>query len=183
MIVLPVRAKFGLFNKTNYDQHHIFHVAIMSFLEEVYNMEIKLLILFHVIGACLWVGGHLVLALSVLPKALKEKNPEVVRVFEEGFERVGIPALLLQVVTGLWMAAIYVPVREWFSFDNVMSNHIALKLILIAITVLLAVHARFFIIPRLNASNLSSLGFHILAVTLVALTLLFTGLNFRLNIV
>lgn len=146
-------------------------------------MEIKLLILFHVIGACVWVGGHLVLALSVLPKALKEKNPEVVRVFEEGFERIGIPALVLQVVTGLWMAAIYVPVNEWFSFDNVMSNHIAVKLILLLVTILLAIHARFFIIPKLNADNLSSLGLHISAITLVALSLLFTGLNFRLNII
>lgn len=146
-------------------------------------MEIKLLILFHVIGACIWVGGHLVLALSVLPKALREKNPEVVRIFEDSFERIGIPALVLQVVTGLWMAAIYVPVKEWFSFDNVMSNHIAVKLILILATVLLAVHARFYIIPKLNVDNLSSLGFHIAAITLVAVALLFTGLNFRLNIV
>lgn len=146
-------------------------------------MELKLLILFHVIGACIWVGGHLVLSLSVLPKALREKDPQVVRVFEERFERIGIPSLVLQVITGLWMAAIYVPVKEWLSFDNVMSNHIALKLLLLLATILLAIHARFFIIPKLSADNLSSLGFHIVVVTLIAIALLFTGLNFRLDII
>jgi uncharacterized membrane protein len=146
-------------------------------------MEIKLLILFHVLGACVWVGGHLVLALSVLPKALKEKNPEVVRIFEERFERIGIPALLVQVITGLRMAGIYVNVSDWFSFNNVMNVHISIKLILLIITILLAIHARFFIIPKLNAKNLSLLGLHIIAITLVALALLFTGLNFRLDMI
>jgi uncharacterized membrane protein len=155
----------------------------MSLLGTIYNMEIKLLILFHVIGACVWVGGHLVLALSVLPKALKEKNPVLVQMFEERFERIGIPALLLQVVTGLWMASIYVPVKEWFSFNNVMSNHIGTKLILVSVTLLLAIHARFFIIPKLRVDTLSLLALHIWIITLLALALLFTGLNFRLDII
>jgi len=145
-------------------------------------MEIKLLILFHVLGACVWVGGHLVLALSVLPKALKEKDPEIVRVFESHFERIGIPALLIQIITGLRMAGIYVDPRDWFSFNNVMTSHISVKLILLIVTVILAIHARLFIIPKLNKDNLSLLRLHIIAITLVALALMFTGLNFRLDI-
>lgn len=155
----------------------------MSFLGTVLSMEIKLLILFHVIGACVWVGGHLVLMLSVLPKALKERNPEPVRVFEERFERIGIPAMFLQLVTGFWLAGIYLPVNDWLSFDNVMSNHIGLKIILLTATFILAIHARFYVIPKLNTDNLSLLALHIIAITLIALTLLFTGLNFRLDIV
>jgi putative copper export protein len=146
-------------------------------------MEIKILILFHVLGACVWVGGHLVLALSVLPKALREEDPDVVRVFEERFERIGIPALLVQVITGLRLAWIYVDVSDWFSFDNVMNTHISIKLSLLIVTILLALHARFFIIPKLNKKNLSFLALHIIAITLIALALLFTGLNFRLNII
>lgn len=145
-------------------------------------MEIKLLILFHVLGACVWTGGHLVLALSVLPKALKEKDPEVVHVFEERFERIGIPALLIQIITGLRMASIYVELQDWFKFNNVMNTHISVKLILLIITLLLAIHARFFILPKLNRDNLSFLALHIIAITLVALALVFTGLNFRLDI-
>lgn len=145
-------------------------------------MEIKLLILFHVLGACIWVGGHLVLALSVLPKALKEKDPDVVRIFEERFERVGIPALILQTITGLRLAAIYVDVKDWFSFSNVMYAHISVKLILLISTVILALHARLFIIPKLNRDNLSFLALHIIVITIIAVALMFTGLNFRLDI-
>jgi putative copper export protein len=146
-------------------------------------MEIKILILLHLIGACVWVGGHLVLALSVLPRSLREKDPKAVLVFEERFERIGIPALVVQVITGLRMAALYVDVGDWFRFDNVMSAHISTKLILLTATLVLAVHARFFIIPRLNSGNLSFLALHIIAVTLIALALLFMGLNFRLAII
>jgi putative copper export protein len=145
-------------------------------------MELKFLILFHVIGSSVWVGGHLVLALSVLPKALKEKNPEIVRVFEERYERIGIPALLIQVITGLDMAFIYLPLREWFSFSDRIHTHISIKLILLMLTFSLALHARFFIIPKLNTQNLSSLGWHIRLITLIALALMFTGVNFRLGI-
>lgn len=58
----------------------------------------------HLLGAAVWTGGHLVLALSVLPKALRERSPQVLRDFEAGFERVGIPALIVQVASGLWLA-------------------------------------------------------------------------------
>lgn len=147
------------------------------------KMLVKILILLHVLGACVWVGGHLVLALSVLPKALREKNPETVRSFEERYERVGIPALLVQVITGIWIAQLYIGFKNFFSFENVMYSHISLKLILLIATLLLAIHARLFIIPKLNTDTLSFLALHIIAITLIALALLFTGLNFRLNIV
>lgn len=146
-------------------------------------MEIKFLILFHVLGACVWVGGHLVLALSVLPKALKEKDPAIVQAFEERYERIGIPALIVQVITGLRLAAIYVGMENWFRFDNVMNAHVSLKLILLIATFLLALHARLFIIPKLGPQNLSLLGLHIVSITLVGLALLFLGLNFRLDFI
>jgi hypothetical protein len=57
-----------------------------------------------------------VLSLSVLPCALRARNPEMIREFESGFERLGIPALLVQVVTGLWLAGHWAPdVAGWFS--------------------------------------------------------------------
>jgi putative copper export protein len=146
-------------------------------------MQIKLLILIHLLGASIWIGGHLILTLSVLPQALRDRDPGPVKKFEQQFEKVGLPALMMQAVTGIWMSLIYVPATQWFSFDNVMSNHIALKIFLISGTIILAVHARFFIIPRLSADTLSYLGFHILAITIISLALLFTGLNFRLDII
>jgi uncharacterized membrane protein len=61
------------------------------------------LVLFHLLGACVWVGGHLILSLSVLPKALKAKNTKVITEFENSFEKIGIPALLIQVLTGVFL--------------------------------------------------------------------------------
>lgn len=135
------------------------------------------------LGACIWVGGHLILCLSILPQALKEKDPEIIRAFEKRYERVGIPALCVQAITGLRLAAIYVGVDGWFSFNNVMTVHISLKLILLILTILLAIHARFFIIPKLSVETLSALAMHIVVITILALALLFTGLNFRLDFI
>lgn len=146
-------------------------------------MGLKYLIVLHVLGACVWVGGHLVLAISVLPKALKKKDPNIVRIFEEHYERVGIPALILQVITGLIITSIYFPISEWFSFSDRYHIQIGIKLILLSITFILAIHARIFIIPKLNSENLTSLAWHIVAITSVAVAMLFTGLNFRLAII
>ncbi len=146
-------------------------------------MPLKFLILWHVLGACVWVGGHLVLALSVLPEALRLRDESVILAFEKRFERIGIPALFIQVLTGLWMAGIYVPVSEWFSIADRVHLHITVKLLLLLCTVALALHARLFIIPRLSAATLPGLAWHIIAVTCAAVALLCVGLNFRLAFV
>jgi uncharacterized membrane protein len=52
-------------------------------------------VLLHVLGATVWTGGHLVLAATVLPRALKERSVDELRRFENGYERIGILALLL----------------------------------------------------------------------------------------
>ena len=69
-------------------------------------------LLLHVLAATIWTGGHLILALTVLPPALKEKSPSALLRFESGYERVGIPALVIQVVTGLMLAFLPVTVPE-----------------------------------------------------------------------
>lgn len=143
-------------------------------------MLLKILVLVHVLGACIWVGGHLILALSVLPEAFRKKDYKVVLEFEKRFERIGIPALLLQVISGLWMASIYLPVKEWLAFSDRVHIHIGIKLILLLLTAILAIHARLFIIPELSNANLSVLAGHIFIITAIAVSLLFVGLNFRL---
>ncbi len=141
----------------------------------------KWLILFHVLGASVWMGGHLILAATFLPKALQEKNPVVIKTFEVQFERIGIPALLVQVITGVWMALIYVPFHEWMSLASVHHRLLWMKLGLLLGTLVLAIHARFFIIPKLSSQNLSGLAFHILLVTVLALSFVLVGLSFRFN--
>src|SRR5256885_1975814 len=63
-----------------------------------------LVLCLHVIGACVWVGGHLVLATRVLPRALREKKAAIIQEFEHGYEQIGMPALGVQILTGLWLA-------------------------------------------------------------------------------
>ncbi len=145
-------------------------------------MEFKILLILHTLGACVWVGGHLILAVTILPKALKLKDPEIISTFESMFERIGIPSLIIQVVTGLRLAMIFMPIGEWFDFSNSISALISIKIILLLITVILAIHARFFIIPKLDADKLSMLGWHIAGVTIIAVLMLLTGLSFRMGL-
>jgi putative copper export protein len=139
----------------------------------------KWLILLHVLGATIWVGGHLILSIGFLPKALREKNPRVITEFEKSFEKIGLPALLTQAITGIWMALIYVPFRYWANFDTPHHVYLWTKLGLLAGTLLLAIHARFFILPSLTDQKLPQLGFHIVLVTVLAVFFVITGLSFR----
>ena len=62
-----------------------------------------LLVIVHALAATVWTGGHLVLDLGVLPRALRAQSAEAIRSFEETFEPLGLTALAIQVVTGVWM--------------------------------------------------------------------------------
>ncbi len=137
------------------------------------------LLFFHVLGASVWVGGHLVLATTFLPRALREKDPRIIQSFEQQFERIGIPALLLQVITGVWMALIYVPFEDWWSLASAHHRFLWMKLGLLAGTIGLAIHARLVIIPKLSPENLPTLALHIALVTLLAISFIWVGLSFR----
>ncbi|MBL7871477.1 MAG: CopD family protein [Cyclobacteriaceae bacterium] len=139
----------------------------------------KWLVLFHVLGATVWAGGHLILSIGFLPEALKAKDISIILNFEKRYERIGIPALGVQVITGIWMALLFVPFQNWWHVST--SHHILLwiKLGLLVSTIGLAIHARFFIIPKLNVNTLSSLAFHITLVTVLAVGFVLTGLSFR----
>ncbi len=138
----------------------------------------RYLLFLHLLGACVWVGGHLVLLLGVLPGALRRRDPQSVRGFEQIYERIGIPALLLQIVTGLWMASLWLPHAQWFS-DSPIAHLVQAKLALLGFTALLGVHARLALIPRLDARRLPQLGLHIVLITLTAVAFVWVGAGFR----
>ena len=144
----------------------------------------RLIVALHVLGATVWVGGHLVLSLSVLPRALRARDPALIRDFESGFERLGIPALLVQIVTGLWLAYHWAPhVAGWFSPSTPQERLVLVKLVLLAATLALAVHARLRVVPQLDAATLRFLAYHIVAVTLLGVTLLLVGVAIRTGVV
>lgn len=140
----------------------------------------KFALVLHILGASVWTGGHLVLSLTILPRALRQREPDVVRNFEEGYERIGLPSLAIQVVTGLWLAHRLMPRwADWLSFTTIASTHVALKLFLLVLTVALAMHARLRIIPRLNERTLPMLAGHVIAVTVLAVLFVLLGVGFR----
>ena len=135
-------------------------------------------LLLHILAATVWTGGHIVLATTILPRALKTKDVESLRSFEQGYEKVGIPALIIQVTTGLYMAFTLVPqVAMWFDWSDPIAKIISIKLGLLALTALLAIDARLRIIPTLSPHNISALAWHIIPVTIVSILFVIVGVS------
>ena len=140
------------------------------------------LLIVHALAATVWTGGHLVLDLGVLPKALRERSAAAIRSFEETFEPLGLTALAIQVLTGLWMGWIYLPgFRGLFSPANPIGMLVGVKLLLLAGTAALAVHARLRLIPNLTDDNLSGLAWHIRGITALAIAFVVVGALIRLG--
>lgn len=140
----------------------------------------KIIIAIHIISATIWTGGHLILALGFLPRALKNRDPNIITNFEATFEKLGIPALLVQVITGMSMGFMLINSwQDWFKWSDSVARNLLIKLILLGLTVVLAMHARLKIIPNLNKDNLNLLATHIILVTVVSVLFVITGVGFR----
>ncbi len=142
-------------------------------------MKHHLLLLFHLIAATIWIGGHLTLALTVLPKALKQKRPELITNFEKSFS-IGMPALIILVITGVWMAYDFaVPVSSWFSFNSPIEKVVSTKLLLLMLSLLFALSAKFRLLKNLTQQKLPEMAFHIIMVTLIGIGMLVLGSTVR----
>lgn len=138
------------------------------------------ILLLHLLAATVWTGGHLILATVILPRALKLHDLEGIRNFENAYEKIGIPALIVQITSGLWLAHRMLPdVSLWFQWQNPIARLILLKLSLLGLTAVLAVDARLRIIPRLGPQNIHSLAWHIIPVTVIAVMFVVVGISFR----
>lgn len=137
-------------------------------------------LLTHVLAATIWTGGHLVLALTILPSALRLRDPQILLAFESSFERTGMTALLVQVVTGCWMAYTMKPdIAGWFSFSEFPSRLIMLKLGLLLATLVVAMDARYRVIPNLSAATLPMMARRVVLVTLLSVGFVIVGVSFR----
>lgn len=140
----------------------------------------KFLVILHLLGAAIWVGGHLVLALSVLPRALAARDPELLLGFESGYERLGMPALLVQVLTGFALLHGWFPdPRAALAAHDPRLPWVALKLGLLVFTAGLALNARLRVVPRLTAATLPVFAWHIRAVASFAVLFLLAGAAIR----
>ncbi len=134
----------------------------------------------HLIAATIWTGGHIVLFAAVLLPALRNRDYRRVTDFEQHFEKIGIPALAVLAVTGLWMASVQLPdLALWLSLKTAISRTITAKLALLLLTVTLALHARLRLIPHLSEKTLPNLAIHIALVTVTAILFALTGVMHR----
>jgi putative copper export protein len=139
------------------------------------------LLLLHLLGALVWAGGHLVLATTVLPRALRAKRAAILTDFEEGYERLGMPALAVQIVTGLALAyRLLGSPAHWFA-ANPLAHLVQWKLACLAGTAGLALHAKARVIPRLRDDNLPLMAWHIAGVTVLSLLFVVAGASLRLG--
>lgn len=140
------------------------------------------LLALHLIAATIWTGGHLVLSLVLLPKILRDKSVPSLLNFEQGFEKIGLPALVIQVITGLMLAYRLLPdVSAWFDWTQPVSLGISIKVGLLTLTLLLALDARFRVLPKLSKENLMDMALHIVAVTVISVLFVLAGVSFRVG--
>jgi len=142
-----------------------------------------LLLFFHLLFATIWVGGHLVLSMGILPQAIKTKDVSIIINFESIYEKIGIPSLIGQILTGIILFLIRVEnYSVLFNWHDFIGRHFILKILLLFITLGLAIHARLRIIPKLNKENLNILAIHIIAVSIVGVLFVLVGISIRLGI-
>jgi len=141
---------------------------------------IHALIVIHVLAATVWTGGHLVLATTILPRALRERDVVAVLRFESGYERIGMPALLVQVLSGFVLALHHRPdFADWVSFEDPVGTLLLVKLALLAATVGLALSARLRVLPGLDATGLRTLAWHVVPVTILSVLFVIVGVGIR----
>lgn len=141
-------------------------------------MNHHLLLIIHLLCAAIWVGGHILLCVAYLPKALKEKDPDIILKYEKKYEPVGMTSLFLLVVTGILMAYKYgVTIDHWFQFATPIERVISSKLVLLFLTAGFALSAQFRVLPKLktNPDTLPEMTFHIVSVTTIGIVMLIFG--------
>ena len=139
-----------------------------------------ILLAIHLLCATIWTGGHIVLSAVILPGVLRERSTQKLLSFESAYEKVAMPALIIQVVTGLILAYHLVPdVSLWFDVSNPLSKGILAKLTLLALTLIFAIDARLRVIPHLSEDNLIDMALHIIPVTIFSILLVVIGVSFR----
>ena len=145
-------------------------------------MTHQMILIFHLLAATVWVGGHLFLSIRYLPEALKKKDASVLVNFKDKFEPVGLPSLLILHITGILMAYHYdVTFTKWFSFSNGIEKIVSTKLLLLFISVGMAINAQLFVFPKVKSENLRPVAFQIITITVIGVAMLVLGSLVRIG--
>jgi putative copper export protein len=141
-----------------------------------------LLLIFHLLAATIWLGGHLFLVALFLPKALRNNEASVILDFQAQYERIGMLSLYVLIGSGVAMALdLGIYPNQWFHFSGPIEKAVSIKILLLALTLGFALSARFFVIPRMKsgANMLGMIAIHIISVTTIAVLMLIVGSSIR----
>lgn len=136
------------------------------------TLPMKTLITLHIIGAAALAGGHLIFALGILPRALRAKDTEMLLSYQKAFTPVGHTALLIQIVTGLWLAMPY------FTDRTPATMLVEIKILLLVLILGITIHAKVRVAKRLPDSMGAFAG-HVVANAVLATALLILGSALR----
>lgn len=144
----------------------------------------KLALFLHLIGASIWVGGHLYLLIRLMPKFVRDHDVAGFLAFEKSYEPLGMTALAVQIITGLYMLNAITPVATWLTPMGALTALIHAKLTWLVLTIITALHARFRVVAKLergnyNDSTLKVMAVHVGLICLWSLCFVATGMAFR----
>lgn len=145
-------------------------------------MEYQILVLIHVFLAIIIIGGVLITSFIVLPHAKRTNNPAFAFTFIKAFNRGAHATLTIQFLVGFRLAMIYLPISEWFSFSTSISLTVLLKLLQWALmfVVLIIGNKKIKAAEESGALTIPTRVFGLLSI--ISLTFLVLGLNFRLGL-
>lgn len=140
----------------------------------------NVLLIAHVLGACVWIGGHAVLLAVVIPQARAQGDVTPVRHFERSFARIGLTALAVQVLTGPILASRWIGAWPSIFTTPTPAAHLVLaKVALLIAIVVLATHATHRLLPKLSMATLGRFTRHAWLVTMLSVALAVAGVAIR----
>ena len=143
-------------------------------------MSHQILLILHLLAATAWLGGHLVLVLGYLPEAIRSRDPRALLDNYQRLNRVALPALVVVIVTGLWLALNWMPdVGLWFDTSLPIAVVILAKLALLMLTLLLVAYLRLRVLTTLTPSRIPRLGLVFTLLALLATVAAAIGSSFR----
>lgn len=140
------------------------------------------MVILHLLGAAVWIGGHVVLVTMALPAARHENRIDPLARFERGLGRLGLVALAVQIATGFWLA------HKWLgSWSAVLESptpraHLILSKLAVLVLLVVAVGYRYHaLLPNLKPERMGRYAAMAWIATALAVVLLIQGVGIRLG--
>jgi putative copper export protein len=138
------------------------------------------LLVLHLLAAAVWVGGYVFLVLGYAPEALRTRDPRGLVDAHARLQRVGLPALMVVIVSGLWLAWNWLPDSTlWFESSLPIANVILAKLGLLALSLLLLTYLRLRVLTTLMPSRIPRLALVLSLIALAGVAAAAIGPSFR----